>query len=115
MKEYILPILIFLGFGALSGILLLIASKVLAVKTDETEAKITEALPGANCGGCGYSGCAGSLKNIGFLMNCRNYYFVPLGQDDPLKKPCSLVADFSLIPQAAGAALENKQLQPVLI
>lgn len=59
MKEYILPILIFLGFGALSGILLLIASKVLAVKTDETEAKITEALPGANCGGCGYSGCAG--------------------------------------------------------
>lgn len=58
---------------------------------------------------------AGSLKNIGFLMNCRNYYFVPLGQDDPLKKPCSLVADFSLIPQAAGAALENKQLQPVLI
>lgn len=58
---------------------------------------------------------AGSFKNIGFLMNCRNYYFVPLGQDDPLKKPCSLVADFSLIPQAAGAALENKQLQPVLI
>ena len=58
---------------------------------------------------------AGSLKNIGFLMNCRNYYFVPLGQDDPLKKPCSLVADFSLIPQAVGAALENKQLQPVLI
>ena len=56
MKEYILPILIFLGFGALSGILLLIASKVLAVKTDETEAKITEALPGANCGGhsCSY-------------------------------------------------------------
>ena len=49
------------------------------------------------------------------FMNCRNYYFVPLGQDDPLKKPCSLVADFSLIPQAAGAALENKQLQPVLI
>ena len=59
MKEYILPILIFLGFGALSGILLLIASKVLAVKTDETEAKITEALPGANCGGCGYPGCDG--------------------------------------------------------
>ena len=48
-------------------------------------------------------------------MNCRNYYFVPLGQDDPLKKPCSLVADFSLIPQAVVAALENKQLQPVLI
>ena len=58
---------------------------------------------------------AGSFKNIGFLMNCRNYYFVPLGQDDPLKKPCSLVADFSLIPEAVVAALDNKQLQPVLI
>lgn len=58
---------------------------------------------------------AGSFKNIGFLMNCRNYYFVPLGQDDPLKKPCSLVADFSLIPEAACAALDGTQLQPVLI
>lgn len=58
---------------------------------------------------------AGSFKNIGFLMNCRNYYFVPLGQDDPLKKPCSLVADFSLIPEAACAALDGTQLQPVII
>lgn len=58
---------------------------------------------------------AGSFKNIGFLMNCRNYYFVPLGQDDPLKKPCSLVADFSLIPEAACAALDGRQLQPVII
>ena len=58
---------------------------------------------------------AGSFKNIGFLMNCRNYYFVPLGQDDPLKKPCSLVADFSLIPEAACAALDGRQLQPVLL
>lgn len=58
---------------------------------------------------------AGSFKNIGFLMNCRNYYFVPLGQDDPLKKPCSLVADFSLIPKAACAALDGTQLQPVII
>ena len=40
MKEYILPILIFLGLGALSGILLLIASKVLAVKTDDVYSKM---------------------------------------------------------------------------
>ena len=58
---------------------------------------------------------AGSFKNIGFLMNCRNYYFVPLGQDDPLRKPCSLVADFTLIPDAVCAALDNIQLQPVII
>ena len=36
MTEYILPIIIFLAFGALAGVLLLIASKLLAVKTDET-------------------------------------------------------------------------------
>ena len=58
---------------------------------------------------------AGSFKNIGFLMNCKNYYFVPLGQDDPIRKPCSLVADFTLIPDAVCAALDNIQLQPVII
>ena len=64
MTEYILPILIFLGFGALSGILLLVASKVLAVKGDETASKVLEVLPGANCGGCGYSGCEGYANAI---------------------------------------------------
>ena len=58
---------------------------------------------------------AGALKNIGFLMNCKNYYFVPLGQDDPIRKPCSLVADFTLIPDAVCAALDNIQLQPDII
>ena len=47
---------------------------------------------------------------------CRkNIYFVPFRQDDPEKKPCSLVADFSLIPDAITAALEGRQLQPVLL
>lgn len=64
MTEYILPILIFLGFGALGSILLVIASKVFAVKTDETASKILEVLPGANCGGCGYSGCEGYANAI---------------------------------------------------
>lgn len=64
MTEYTLPILIFLGFGALSGILLLVASKVLAVKGDETASKVLEVLPGANCGGCGYSGCEGYANAI---------------------------------------------------
>lgn len=57
---------------------------------------------------------AGSFKNIAFLMNCRHYYFVPFMQDDYVKKPTSLSADFTLIPQAAQLALEGKQLQPVI-
>lgn len=56
-----------------------------------------------------------SGPNIARLMNTKNVFFVPLGQDDPVKKPFSLVADFSLLPQAVAAALENRQLEPVLL
>ena len=55
---------------------------------------------------------AGSLKNIGALANMRNYYFVPLRQDDAAKKPNSLVADFSRTAETIEAALDGIQLQP---
>ena len=55
---------------------------------------------------------AGSLKNIGALANMRNYYFVPLRQDDVAKKPNSLVADFSRTAETIEAALDGIQLQP---
>lgn len=55
-----------------------------------------------------------SAQNIGMLLNRRHYYFVPFRQDDPIRKPCSLVADFDRLPQALSLALEEKQLQPVL-
>lgn len=60
-------------------------------------------------------GLAGAAENIGRLLNKRNYYFVPFRQDDPFKKPNSLVADFTLIPKTLDAALEGRQYQPVLI
>lgn len=58
---------------------------------------------------------AGAAENIGKLMSRRNYYFVPFGQDDPVNKPTSLIADFNLIPDALEAASIGKQLQPILI
>ena len=58
---------------------------------------------------------AGAAENIGKLMGRKHYYFVPFRQDDPLKKPTSMVADFRMIPQALEAALEGKQIQPLLI
>lgn len=58
---------------------------------------------------------AGAAENIGKLLGRRNYFFVPFGQDDPIKKPTSIVADFSQILPALNAALEGYQLQPVLI
>lgn len=60
-------------------------------------------------------GLGAAAENIGKLLAQRNVYFVPFGQDDPLGKPRSLVADFSLIPQALAAALAGGQLQPVLL
>ena len=58
---------------------------------------------------------AGAAENIGKLLARKHYYFVPFGQDDPIKKPTSMVADFSKIPDALALALEEKQLQPILV
>lgn len=54
-----------------------------------------------------------NARNIGTLMNVKNVYFVPYGQDAPLKKPNSLIADTTLIVPTCTAALEGKQIQPV--
>ena len=58
---------------------------------------------------------SGSAKNIGALLNLRNYYFVPMRQDNPEGKPTSIVADFNLIPQTLEEALQNIQIQPVML
>ncbi len=60
-------------------------------------------------------GLAANAQNIGRLLNTKNVFFVPFGQDDPKKKKFSLVSDLSLISEAADCALKRTQLQPVLI
>ena len=59
-------------------------------------------------------GLGTAAKNIGALLGARSVFFVPFGQDDPQGKPSSLQADFSRMGEAAAAALEGRQLQPVL-
>lgn len=59
-------------------------------------------------------GLGNAAKNIGTLLNCKNIYFVPFRQDDCINKPNSLVADMSKIKETVEAALDRKQLQPVL-
>lgn len=56
----------------------------------------------------------GSAKNIGELFNRKNYYFVPMVQDDIEKKPASLVARFELIPEAVSSAFKGIQLRPII-
>ena len=60
-------------------------------------------------------GLAASAASIGALLPRKYIYFVPFGQDDYEKKPTSLVADFSQVADAAQAALEGYQLQPILL
>lgn len=54
-------------------------------------------------------------KNIGSLLNYKNIYFVPFGQDSFKNKPTSMVADFTLIADALESALKGEQLQPIVI
>ncbi len=56
----------------------------------------------------------GAAENIGKLLGRKHYYFVPFRQDDAENKPTSMVADFSRIHEALDAAMEGKQLQPLL-
>ena len=59
-------------------------------------------------------GLGASAQNIGRLMNTKNVFFVPFSQDDPVKKPNSLVSHFELISEAVEKALVKTQLQPVI-
>ncbi len=57
----------------------------------------------------------GSAVNIGKLLNTKNIYFVPFGQDDPQGKNNSLIADFDKTLETVFAAMSGEQLQPILI
>lgn len=56
-----------------------------------------------------------NLKNIGTMLNRKNVYFVPMSQDDPVKKPHSLVADFDLLVPTIEAARRGKQYQKIFV
>ena len=58
---------------------------------------------------------AGAAENIGKLLGRKNYYFVPFRQDDPFKKPTSMVADFEKIPETIESAHRGVQIQPILL
>ena len=55
----IIPILAVTVIGIVCGVMLVVASKFMAVPEDETFIAVRECLPGANCGACGYAGCDG--------------------------------------------------------
>jgi len=56
-----------------------------------------------------------NMKNIGILLNTKNIYFIPFGQDDPIKKPNSMIARIEMLIPALEEALKWKQIQPVIM
>lgn len=56
-----------------------------------------------------------SGENIFKLLNCKNIYFVPFGQDDYVNKPKSMTSKVDLVVKTIEMALENKQIQPVIV
>lgn len=60
-------------------------------------------------------GLSGSAESIAALLQRKNVYFVPFRQDAPHQKPFSLQSDFDLLGETIKAAMEGRQLQPVLL
>lgn len=56
-----------------------------------------------------------SMKNIGLLLNSKNIFFVPFGQDDPQNKPNSMVAKTELLIPSIKSALKGRQIQPIIV
>ena len=57
----------------------------------------------------------GNAEFIGKLLNRKHFYFVPMKQDNPITKPRSVVFDPTYIKKTLEEALENKQIQPMLL
>lgn len=61
------------------------------------------------------NGLGANAENIGKLLNKDNYYFVPFRQDNPITKPRSVVFDAQLVVKTLEAALDEEQIQPILL
>ena len=57
---------------------------------------------------------SGNAQNIGKLLNTKNIYFVPFGQDDPINKPTSIIYIKDKVIESIESAIQNKQLQPII-
>ncbi len=64
LEQILWPVVSLGGIGLVLGGVLAYASKVFAIETDPRISQVRDALPGANCGGCGYPGCDGCAAAI---------------------------------------------------
>lgn len=64
MREILFPVLVVSGIGLVAGLILSVASSIMSTKKNDKLEAILNALPGANCGACGFSGCEGYAKAL---------------------------------------------------
>lgn len=77
--QILIPVLILAAIGIICAAVLTVASIFFAVKEDERAVAIRDCLPGANCGGCGYSGCDGYAKALADGTETRTNLCAPGG------------------------------------
>ena len=61
------------------------------------------------------NGLGSNAESIGKLLNRKNYYFVPFRQDNPITKPRSMVFDSEYVIKTLESALDNEQIQPIML
>ena len=85
MSAVVFPVVLLVIVGLIAGIILTVASRLMYVPVDETVLKLSEALPGANCGGCGFAGCDDYANAMGEdrSLSCS---LCPVGGLDVAKK-----------------------------
>ena len=97
--------------GLFIGIFLSVAGKKFAVETDEREVAVREALPGNNCGGCGYPGCDGAVRELLGAGQLFGQQILPLAADGKMGyEPITIfiLAPGAFFVLAMLAALQNK-------
>lgn len=60
-------------------------------------------------------GLGANARNLGIILNMKNVYLIPFGQDNPVEKKNSLIANWDLLLETTTLALKGKQIQPLLI
>ncbi|MCR5610877.1 MAG: RnfABCDGE type electron transport complex subunit B [Clostridiales bacterium] len=85
MSPIVLAIIIVAAIGLFAGLVLAVASHFMSVPKNETEVRIRECLPGANCGACGFTGCDGYAKALAETEGTKTNLCVP-GADAVAKK-----------------------------
>ena len=103
MTDILIPTGIMLGIALILGILIVIISRVFAVEKNETKEKILEALPGANCGGCGFAGCEGYADYLS--KGGANTALCAVGGADCAREIASILGVAAAIPEKKIAVL----------